>query len=180
MAEPFLAEIRIWANTFAPRGWSYCDGQILPIAQNTALFSLLGTTFGGDGRTTFGIPDLRGRGPLNIGGNSGQGPGLSNHSWGERSGAATVTLTQANLPAHNHLLKAVQEPGDNASPNGAYIAGDTTVTGREYAETTVPNVSLNSSQLENVGGGQAHNNMQPYLALGFCIALIGLFPSRSW
>ena len=179
MSEPFIGEIRIWTNNFAPRGWSYCDGQTLPIAQNTALFSLLGTTYGGDGRSTFALPDLMGRAPLHVGGTTAQGPGLSPYSLGERTGTSTVVLDQTQLPSHNHALKGDREFGNSATPSG-YIAVDRDTSSKEYAAQTNPlNVTLSSGQLDNSGGNQAHNNMQPYLALGFCIALIGIFPQRS-
>ena len=180
MSEPFTAEIRIWANNFAPRGWAYCNGQTLQIDQNTALFALLGTTFGGNGRTTFQLPDLQGRAPLHVGGTSGQGTGLSPYSWGQRGGSATVTLTQANLPEHNHRLRADREFGNSQSPTDGYIAIDNVGTDREFApDTNTLDVTLNEAQLASTGSSHPHNNMQPFLALGFCIALVGLFPSQS-
>ena len=181
MSDPFVGEIRIWANNYAPAGWAYCNGQMLNINQNQALYAVIGTTYGGDGNTTFALPNLIGRAPLHVGGPQGQGTNLSDRTLGESGGASTVTLNSTNLPSHTHTLKAAREAGNNTSPAGGYIAGDTTTTGdREYAANTNPlNATLNSAQLASVGGGQAHNNMQPSLALSFCIALSGVFPSPN-
>ena len=170
MSEPFLAEIRIYGFNFPPRGWAQCDGQILQINQNQSLFSLLGTTFGGDGRTTFGLPELRGRTPVHLGAYNG-GP---SRTWGERSGEEAHVLTEAEMPNHQHSWQASNEAGDAPIPagnllgafNNAYRAADN-------------NVSLAPASVANAGNSQGHNNMQPYLALNFCIALQGLFPSRN-
>ena len=165
MSEPFLAEIRMVGFNFAPRGWAFCDGQILPINQNQSLYSLLGTTFGGDGRTSFALPDLRGRTPIHVG---------NGHNQGQKSGVETVTLSTAEIPAHQHVAKAsndnagVTDPAGNAL--GRILNG--------YASPG-PLVQLRTGTVANAGGGQSHNNMQPYQAVSFCIALRGLFPSRN-
>lgn len=170
MSEPFLAEIRIVGFNFAPRGWAFTDGQILPINQNQSLYSLLGTTYGGDGRTSFALPDLRSRTPLHRG---------DGHTLGQKSGAETVTLTAAEIAAHTHAAKGVSIAGNDRSPQNnlfaAEIAPDLAYRDPEAANNT----ALRSGTVTNAGGGQAHNNMQPYLTLNFCIALQGLFPSRN-
>jgi microcystin-dependent protein len=172
MSEPFIAEIRIFASNFAPRGWAFCDGQRLPIAQNTALFSLVGTTFGGDGRTDFGLPDLRGRTTMH----PGRGPGLTDRLLGESGGQGSVTLTQAQMPAHNHSARATQSEGTSATPAGNTWARDEA--GDAYRNDTA-NVSMSDETLAVAGSSQSHNNLQPYLVLNFIIALEGLYPSRS-
>ena len=170
MSEPFLAEIRIVGFNFAPRGWAYCDGQILPINQNQSLYSLLGTTYGGDGRTTFALPDLRSRTPIHR---------SDGHSLGQKSGAETVTLTAAEIAAHTHTAKASSTTGDQISPAG-HVLADVTDPDLAYATPAAGTATaLRSGTVTNAGGGQAHNNMQPYLTLGFVIALRGLFPSRN-
>jgi len=171
MAEPFLGEIKIWAPNFAPRGWAFCDGQLLPIAQNSALFSLLGTIYGGDGRTTFALPDLRGRVPLGVG----NGPGLSSHRIGERGGAETTQLTVNDLPAHTHTLNlATAAEGDSNDPAGRLLAQ---TDARSYSDQG-PAVASGGTTA-GTGGNRAVNNMQPHLSLHFIIALQGIFPSRS-
>lgn len=173
MSEPFIAEIRIFPYNFAPRGWAFCEGQLLPIAQNTALFSLVGTIYGGDGRTTFGLPNLRGRAPMQ----HGQGPGLSPYRLGERAGAETVALTEAQMPSHSHTMACNAGFPNSQNPVGNYLA---TEVGTAQAYSTTPNSSMGSGAIGNSSGsGQPHNNMQPFLVLHFCIALTGLFPSRS-
>jgi microcystin-dependent protein len=171
MSEPFLAEIRIFGFNFAPRGWATCDGQILPINQNQALYSLLGTTYGGDGRTTFGLPELRGRVPLH----EGSGTGLSNRTLGAGGGIEQVTLTTSQMPSHLHTLQATTNPADSRSPSSKVSA---TAIDDLYG---VPEDLVNSASgaVAATGGNQAHQNMQPYLVLNFCIALQGLFPSRN-
>ena len=171
MANPFVAEIRIFGGNFAPIGWAFCDGQLMPISQNTALFSLLGTTYGGDGRTTFGLPDLRGRSPLH----QGQGPGLTSRPLGEPAGVETVTLTQSQTPMHTHAIAggaaaAATTPGANllGKPASAKIYGPAT--------SIVP---MSPSAIGPAGQNQAHDNRQPYLVLSFIIALQGIFPPRS-
>jgi microcystin-dependent protein len=172
MSEPFVAEIRIFAGNFAPRGWAFCNGQLLPISQNTALFSLIGTTYGGDGRTTTALPNLQGRAPMH----PGRGPGLTARQLGQRGGAETVTLSEAQMPNHTHTLRGTVSRGSAGLPGGNAFnrsVGDT-------AYHTPTNLTgMSSAMAANAGGGQAHNNMQPYLAINFIIALVGLYPSRS-
>lgn len=169
MSEPFLAEVRIVGFNFAPRGWALCDGQILPINQNQSLYSLLGTTYGGDGRTTFALPDLRGRTPIHVGRSNGGG----SHTLGQKSGEETHTLSAAEMPDHDHPLHAVNATGTGNNPSGWLPAVSLS---NVYL---APQNLVNMAGVLNVGGGQAHNNMQPSLALNFCIALQGLFPSRN-
>ncbi len=171
MSEPFLAEIRIFAGNFAPRGWAFCNGQLLPIAQNTALFSLIGTTYGGDGRTTTALPNLEGRVPMH----PGRGPGLTSRRLGEKGGVETVTLTEAQMPNHNHQMRAAAEFGDMQAPTGNSMA----ITSVNVYGPAQNLVGLAENTLPNAGGGQAHNNCQPYLAMNFIIALVGLYPSRG-
>ena len=172
MSEPFIAEIRIFAGNFAPRGWAFCDGQLLPIAQNTALFSLIGTVYGGDGRSTMGLPNLQGRAPLH----AGRGPGLTSRRLGQRGGAETVTLTEAQMPNHNHQMMASPSPGEQPGPTGAALARTVGSSAYAPAKNLVP---FDQATMPSTGGGQAHDNMQPYLAMYFIIALTGLYPSRS-
>src|SRR5690606_2295885 len=157
--EPFLGEIKMFAGTFAPNGWAKCEGQILSISHNSALFSLLGTTYGGDGQTTFALPDLRGRAPLH----SGQGPGLSDYSLGQQGGTESTTLTVNNLPAHNHTINGIVEDGNSASPTGNFPAG-TKLLDPEYSNsgTVTP---MNASMVGNTGNSNPINNMQPYLTV---------------
>lgn len=177
MSEPFIAEIRIFAGNFAPRGWAFCNGQLLPIAQNTALFSLIGTTYGGDGRTTTALPDLQGRAPMH----PGNGPGLTSRRLGEKHGAETVMLTEANMPPHNHGMAT------NTAPASTYIADSTSsisrsANGNSYNQDGAPTMTnLHESAVGNFGadGVSAHGNMQPFLTMNFIIALVGLYPSRS-
>ena len=166
MADPFVAEIRIVPFNFAPTGWAACDGQILPIAQNTALFSLIGITFGGDGKSTFALPDLRGRSPLH----PGTGNGLSPHQYGEAGGAAAVALTGDQLPPHGHTLSADGGAATTGTPGAALAAANTKI--YNAAQNLVPLAPLGEP-------AQPHNNMQPYLTCNFCIALQGVFPPRS-
>jgi microcystin-dependent protein len=174
MADPFVAEIRIFPFNFAPKGWAFCDGQLLPLSQNTALFSLLGTTYGGNGKSNFALPDLQGRGPMH----PGQGPGLSLHDLGETGGSETVSLLESEIPSHNHALRGSNSVGDVTSPGGATMARPGNV--MIYQQTTNANlVSLAPQTLAPAGGDQPHNNLQPYLTLNFCIALQGVFPPRS-
>lgn len=170
MSEPFIAEIRIMPYNFAPRGWAFCDGQLLPIAQNTALFSLIGTTYGGDGRTTTALPNLQGRAPMH----PGRGPGLTARRLGEKVGIENVTLVEAQIPSHNHNLMA-NDVGNNTPDPGGHSLSDRPL----YHDGTNNQVSMASEAVGTTGGGQAHSNMQPYLVLNFCIALVGTFPSRS-
>jgi microcystin-dependent protein len=179
MSEPFIGQISLFGFNFAPRGWAHCNGQILQISQNTALFSLLGTTYGGDGRTTFGLPDLRGRVPIH----PGQGTGLSNYAWGQRGGAENIPLNVQQMPAHNHVatttIHGFSGPGNDRSPEDhAWAESDD----RDYTDQA-PDVDLGSASaqttIQATGGGQAHENRQPYLALYFGIALQGVYPSRN-
>ena len=169
MSTPFLGEIRIFPYNFAPRGWAFCGGQNLPIAQNTALFSLLGTTYGGNGQTTFALPDLRSRVPLH----SGQGPGLSSYTLGEVTGTESVTLTVNQMPTHNHLAASTQATAGATRPQNNFPSG-----GGAYA-TATDNTTMNPGHILNAGGNQPVGIVQPILALNFCIALEGIFPSRN-
>ncbi len=170
--EPFLGQIQPFGFNFAPRGWAFCNGQLLPISQYTALFSLLGTTYGGDGRTTFGLPDLRGRVSFGFG----QGPGLSNHTIGSKGGSETVTLTLPQIPSHNHSANVVAEGPNAPKPEGNLLAAPDPAI---YSSAANPDAVLKSSTIGQSGGNQSHNNMQPYLTINWCIALQGVFPSRS-
>jgi microcystin-dependent protein len=166
MAEPFLSEIRIFGGTNAPKGWAQCNGQFMPINQNQALFSLLGTTYGGNGQTTFALPNLRGRVPIHVG---------SGHTLGEAAGSSSVTVNIQQLPTHTHLMQASNAAATQDTPGGNYLA-----------KPSIPGygppaslVTMNAANIGAVGGSQAHNNMMPYLVLNFCIALIGIFPSPN-
>ena len=172
MSQPFVAEIRIVGFNFAPRGWATCQGQILPISQNTALFSLLGTTYGGDGRTTFALPNLQGNAPMH----PGQGAGLTPRVLGETSGSTTVTLSSTQIPVHTHALSASPLPAETNVAAGANLSRSS---GASVYAAAGNNVALSPTALGNVGGSQPHNNMQPYLTLNFVIALQGIFPPRS-
>ena len=174
MSEPFLAEIRIFAGNFAPRGWAFCNGQLLPIAQNTALFSLIGTTYGGDGRTTTALPNLKGRAAMH----PGRGPGLTARRLGQRGGTETITLTEAQMPQHTHTLRADADPGEQNSPVNRYSA---TTAANQRPYSTAANLVPMAPQAipNNAGGSLPHNNMQPFLVMNFIIALVGLYPSRS-
>jgi len=166
MAEPFLSEIRLMSFGFPPKGWALCDGQLLPINQNQALFSLLGTTFGGDGRVNFGLPDMRGRVPIHVGGG---------HPLGERGGEQTHTLSIAEIPTHTHSLAVSSSAsGGNANPNGNVLGG-----GSNAYHTASNLTALNANSLAMVGNSQAHLNMQPFLTINFSIALQGIFPSPN-
>jgi microcystin-dependent protein len=173
MAEPFVAEIKMFGGNFAPRGYATCDGQILSIAQNTALFSLLGTTYGGNGQTTFALPDLRGRGPMH----PGQGNGLTDHVRGELDGSPSVTLINTEMPSHTHSLSGSNVPSDIDSPSPNAVLSRS-AEGAIYAPSGGA-ATLNPLALSINGGNQPHNNMQPYLAVTFIIALQGIFPPRS-
>lgn len=165
MAEPFLSEIRIMSFVFAPKGWALCNGQLLPINQNQALFSLLGTTFGGDGRVNFALPDLRGRTPIHVG---------SGHSLGERGGEQAHTLSIAELPQHTHVANDSSANATVNGPTGAFFGSSNNA----YATPTLL-TSISPGTVTNIGGSQAHLNMQPFLTLNFCIALQGIFPSPT-
>ena len=180
MSDQFVAEIRAFPFNFAPLGWALCNGQLMSISQNTALFSLLGTNYGGDGRATFGLPNLQGR----VAVDQGQGPGFSLYAVGEASGTSTVTLGAAQNGLHSHALVASTVVATAASPAGAvYARGHftTTTTGGPVQAYTAqaPSAPMNAAAISTAGGGAAHNNMMPYLTLNFCIALTGIFPPRS-
>ncbi|MEK6374814.1 MAG: tail fiber protein [Acidobacteriota bacterium] len=176
MADPFVAEIRIFPFNFPPKGWAWCDGQLLPLSQNTALFSLLGTTYGGDGKSNFALPDLQGRAPMH----PGQGPGLSLHDLGETGGSETVTLLESEIPAHTHTLVGQVPPADTNLPTGNVLARSSVGTVTPYLPPAgAPLVAMSSSALAPAGGDQPHNNMQPYLTFYFNIALQGVFPPRT-
>lgn len=172
--DPFVAEIRIFPFNFAPKGWAFCDGQLLPISQNTALFSLLGTTYGGDGKSNFGLPDMQGNAPMH----PGQGPGLSLHDLGETSGSETVKLLLSEIPAHSHAMMASTQDGIDNHSSGNLLAQGVGV-GQYVDMNTGPFTTLNPNTLPPAGGDQPHNNMQPYLTLNFCIALQGVYPPRT-
>ena len=165
MAEPFLSELRLMSFNFAPKGWAMCNGQVLPINQNQALFSLLGTTYGGNGQTTFALPDLRGKTPIGVG---------NGHTLGETGGSQAVTINLQQMPQHPHFVSATNASADSISPiNNLFGATSSRYTGPTSLTTLAP------ATVSNVGGGQAHTNMQPYLVLTWCIALQGIFPSQN-
>jgi microcystin-dependent protein len=170
MSEPFLSEIKIMSFNFPPKGWALCNGQLLPINQNQALFSLLGTTYGGDGRVNFALPDLRGRVPIHMG-NGGQG----NHTLGEKGGSEAVTINIQQLPEHNHLINANTGAGNVQIPNAAVLTKAPSNLYGPPGQLT----AMNPGTITSVGGSQAHTNMEPYLVLNFCIALQGIFPSQN-
>ena len=171
--EPFLGEITMFGGNFAPRGWAFCDGQLLAISSNNALFALLGTIYGGDGRTTFGLPELRSRIPLH----QGTGPGLSQRRIGLRSGVEGVTLTASQLPSHTHTVNASGAAGDSNLPLGNFRAQSDNV--RAFRTGSPPNATLNNATVSDAGSGQVHTNLMPTQSVNFIIALFGTFPSRS-
>jgi microcystin-dependent protein len=173
MSEPFLGEIKMFAGNFAPRGYAFCDGQLLAISINTALFSILGTTYGGDGRTTFGLPDLRGRVPMA----PGNGPGLSPHVLGEKGGVESVVLTESQIPYHTHAAKCVAPAGNSNDAVNNVWADDVGVSSGTYS-TQAPNADMNPAAIGPYGGGGSHTNFQPYQCVSFIIALVGIYPSR--
>jgi microcystin-dependent protein len=176
MSNPFLAEIRIFTGNFAPKGWALCDGQLLPISQNTALFSLLGTTYGGDGKSTFALPDLQGCAPMQ----AGQGPGLSLRDLGETAGEQTVTLLQTEMPSHSHTAQGSTGSNQTTPVNNAWASGAKLGGGNLYFPSTpASNVQMNPFATSIAGGNLPHNNMPPFLGLTFIIALQGVFPARS-
>jgi microcystin-dependent protein len=174
LADPFVAEIRIFPFNFPPKGWAWCDGQLLPISQNTALFSLLGTTYGGDGKSNFALPNLQASAPMH----PGQGPGLSLHDLGETGGTESVTLLQSEIPVHTHSLTASTQPGEDPSPAGEALARSTGAS-LYQTDSATRMVQLHPSAVGTTGGDAPHNNMQPYLTLYFNIALQGVFPPRG-
>jgi microcystin-dependent protein len=179
MSDPFVAEIRIFPFNFAPTGWALCNGQLMPISQNTALFSLLGTTYGGNGQTTFALPDLQGRAPMQ----PGQGQGLTARVLGETDGVETITLLVSEIPLHTHPMMARAAAATTTNPSNAVTANTSWVAGTSFGavnaySTTVPADTPMSTTLAVAGGDLPHSNMQPYLTLNFCIALQGVFPQR--
>jgi microcystin-dependent protein len=178
MAEPYLGEIRIFGFSFAPRGWAYCEGQLVSIAQNTALYSVLGTTFGGDGQTTFGLPNMKGNAPMEWG----NGPNLTPRTIGEMFGEPSVTLTVLQLPGHNHILYGAT-PGDPATQSVAQPNSTSQLSGANpgqlYTTTATPPVAFSPKAIGPAGQSQPHDNLQPMLVLNFCMAMEGLFPSRN-
>ena len=172
--EPFIGQIIMFGGNFAPRGWAFCDGQLLSIAQNSALFSILGTTYGGDGRTTFGLPDLRGRVPMH----EGNGPGLTPRTLGQKAGTENVVLTTDQIPSHTHGANAVAPAGNSNDAQNNFWADDAGVSSGTY-HTGPANTTMNSGAISPVGEDGAHTNVQPFLCINFIIALIGIFPSRS-
>lgn len=173
MVEPFVAEIRIFPFNFAPKGWAQCDGQLLPLSQNTALFSLLGTTYGGDGKANFALPDLRGRVPMQ----PGQAAGLSLYGLGETGGSETVSLLSSEVPIHTHGVNAANTPANSRSPESRSLARS--LGAYAYSEQNAGSLTyMAPTALTQAGGDQPHNNMQPYLTVNFCIALQGVFPPR--
>lgn len=167
MNEPFLGEIRPFSFNYPPKGWATCDGQLLPIGQNTALFGLLGTMYGGDGKTTFGLPDLRGRAGMHVGPHNPQGVG---------GGQESVTLTTAQIPAHTHVANCSNVPGNRSSPTGKFWAQDS---GGNFTFNSAGGATMAATVIGTAGGNQAHTNMQPYFVLNFCIALQGVFPVKN-
>lgn len=171
MSDPYIGEIRIFAGSFAPAGWNFCDGAMLPISQLQALFALIGTTYGGDGQQTFALPDLRGRVPVH----QGQGPGLSNRVMGESGGTESVTLAVAQIPAHNHSLRASSALSSGAAGAGGVLAA----TAVNMYGTAAPATPMATQAVGAQGGSQPHNNMAPFLGINYIIALFGVFPSQS-
>ena len=176
MSEPFLAEIKMFGGNFAPRGYAFCNGQLLSIAQNTALFSLLGTTYGGNGQTNFALPNLQGRAPLH----QGQGPGLSPRSLGEQGGVETVTLDTTTVPAHTHAAQANTSAGTQTDPaSGVWATAGAGRGKKMYAAAAGTSPAMRSGTIGAVGGSQPHNNLMPYVAVSFIIAMQGIFPARN-
>ncbi|AXG13605.1 phage tail protein [Intrasporangium calvum] len=169
MSQPFVGEIRLFGGNFAPAGWAFCDGQLLPISENETLFALIGTTYGGDGQSTFGLPDLRGRLPLH------QGSGFI---LGEQGGAESVSLTATQIPAHAHALLGTTDNGTTATPSGNAAATLPEVTTLAYG-TDAPSTTLHPQSIGGTGGGQPHSNLQPFLCLSFIISLFGIFPQST-
>jgi microcystin-dependent protein len=175
MADPFVAEIRIYPFNFAPKGWAFCDGQLLPLSQNTALFSLLGTTYGGDGKSNFALPDMQGNSPMH----PGQGPGLSLHDLGETGGSETVTLLESEIPSHSHAVMAAANPAliNLPAPTNTLARSQNSTVYQSVTNTNV--VQMAQNVIAPAGGSLPHNNMMQYLTLNFCIALQGVFPPRT-
>ena len=174
MTDPFVAEIRLFPFNFPPKGWAFCDGQLLPISQNTALFSLIGTFYGGDGKSTFALPDLQGRVPVH----AGQGLGLSERFIGEAGGSETVTLLASEIPAHTHPLAASAQAAYARGPSEELVANQSGGVNSYAPASGSPPALLAASAVGDMGGGQPHNNLAPYLVVNYCIALQGVFPQR--
>lgn len=173
MGEPFIGEIRMFGGNFAPAGWAFCNGATMPISENDALFTLIGTTYGGDGQQTFQLPDLQGRAPMH----QGQGPGISqNYVIGEKAGVESVTLTTQQIPIHNHAFLVSSAIGTNTNPKDNYLAAP--ITGKAYI-AGIPDKFMSNQLLSPIGGSQPHENMQPYLAISFIISLFGVFPQQT-
>lgn len=173
MSEPFVGEIRMFAGNFAPRGWAFCDGQLLAVSQNDALFSLLSTIYGGDGRTTFGLPDLRGRVPIH----AGSGPGLTNRRLGSKAGTENETLAVSQLPSHTHELQGTTTNGSQPNPGDHVLATNAVL--EPYAANETLDATLASQTITNLGGSRSHTNLQPFLCIHFIVALFGIYPSRQ-
>jgi microcystin-dependent protein len=174
VSDPFVAEVRVFPFNFAPKGWAFCDGQLLPLSQNTALFSLLGTTYGGDGKSNFALPNMQG----NVCMHPGQGPGLSLHDVGEESGSETVSLLESEIPSHTHIPNASLGSADLESPSNLNVLAE--ADGFAFKQTPFgPIVNMSPQALTPAGGDQPHNNLMPYLTLSFCIAMQGIFPPRQ-
>jgi len=172
MSEPFIGEIRMFAGNFAPRGWAFCDGQLLAVSQNDALFSLFGTIYGGDGRTTFGLPDLRGRIPIH----AGSGPGLTPRQLGSKAGSERVTPTVNQLPSHSHPMQATESLADSPNPGGNIAARSTAM---DLYFSQDPGTALAATSITSIGGSQNHTNIMPFLCVHFIVALFGIYPSRN-
>jgi microcystin-dependent protein len=178
MSEPFIGEIRLWALNYAPAGWAHCDGTLLQVSQNTALFSLIGTTYGGDGRTTFALPDLRGRVPIH----QGQGVGLNARNIGQKGGTETVVLTTNQMPVHRHNLYGEDDVGTTAKPGFDVLPGEFEINGKaiDFYSNSAASRTLNANHaLTNTGGNMGHENRMPYLTMNYCIALTGIYPTRN-
>ena len=174
MTEPFVGEIKMFAGNFAPRNWALCDGQLLAISQNSALFSLFGTIYGGDGRTTFGLPELRGRLPIHSGQSA--GPGLSIRNLGSKAGNETATVASTQMPVHTHPLRGVKALATDANPNGRVLAETSAI---DVYIDDVQDVDMASTAVTSLGGGQSHTNIMPFQCINFIVALTGIFPSES-
>lgn len=179
-SNPYIAQITLFAGNFEPVGWKFCHGQLLSTSQYEALFSILGTIYGGDGRTTFGLPDLRGRVPLHVGGASGEGPGLSNYELGQKLGVEKVTITANTMPSHSHGLKANNAAADSTDPSGRVFAVAGSTGEALYSSDTSSLVALNASSIaDDAVSGLSHNNVQPFQCINFIIAYLGIYPTRN-
>jgi microcystin-dependent protein len=175
MSTPYIGQIRIFGFNFAPLDWAFCNGEIVAISQNTALFSILGTTYGGNGTTTFALPNLQGLGVVN----AGQGAGLSNYVLGELTGAATVTLNHQQMPSHTHQLTAASATSEDLAPTAGGWPGRIAAPGRIYSDVASPETAFKATAFTTAGSSQPHTNQQPYLVMNYCLAMFGIFPSRN-